>query len=127
EVFTFARVRGRWTGSVRPNYYGALLFTRAAPPGATLLRTNIGGSGPLRVWAVRLADGSTRVVAINTSPSDSYNLSVRLPDPRDAAKLERLLAASAYATQGVTIGGQTFGAATATGRLRGRLHIRTVA
>ena len=48
--FTFTRVAGRWRGSVRPDYYGMLMFARAFPPGARLLPVHVAG-GPVKVWA----------------------------------------------------------------------------
>jgi hypothetical protein len=42
---------------------------------------------------------------------------VRTPVAPGPASLERLRAASAYATSGVTLGGRTFGTATGTGAL----------
>jgi hypothetical protein len=42
---------------------------------------------------------------------------VRTPAAPGPASLERLRASSAYATAGLTLGGQTFGAATSTGVL----------
>jgi len=36
-LFTFHRVGAGWSASVRPEYYGLLMFAQAAPPGARLL------------------------------------------------------------------------------------------
>ena len=46
-------------------------------------------------------------------------VAVRLPGGHGEGTLERLLAPSIRATGGVTLGGQTFGAATTTGQLAG--------
>jgi hypothetical protein len=126
ELFTFRQTRGRWTGAVRPIYYGALMFTRVAPPGSRLQWTGSGGTGPVRVWVVRWADGTTRVVAINRSLTDSYRVVVRPPERSGRGALERLIAPSAYATSGVTIAGQSFRASTATGSLVGPPHALVV-
>src|SRR5246127_1991647 len=48
EPFAFRYAHGRWTASVRPMYYGMLLFTRAAPPGARLLATTAPAGGDPR-------------------------------------------------------------------------------
>ncbi|HEY6398905.1 MAG TPA: glycosyl hydrolase family protein, partial [Solirubrobacteraceae bacterium] len=119
ELFTFQRVHGHWTGAVRPLYYGALMFIRSAPPASRLLRTGVAGSAPVHVWAVRWPDGSTHVVAINDSLTRSYTVLVRIGEQSGTGRLERLSAPSASATGGVTIAGQRFRAATATGSLVG--------
>jgi hypothetical protein len=126
ELFAFRQAHGRWIGAVRPIYYGALMFTRAAPPASRLLGTTVGGGSQVHVWAVRWADGSTRVVAINDSLSQSYRVVVRSAEQSGRAGLERLSAPSAYAMGAVTIAGQHFGSPTATGNLLGRLIAATV-
>ena len=107
-------------GWVRPNYYGALMFVRAAPPGSRLLATRASGAGSVRGWAVR-TPGSVRVVLINESLGQAYRVLVRPPGPRAGARLERLDAPSAYARGGVTLAGQRFAAATRSGLLEGRV------
>ncbi|MDQ6817365.1 MAG: glycosyl hydrolase family 79 C-terminal domain-containing protein [Actinomycetota bacterium] len=126
ELFTFTRNRGRWTGVVRPIYYGALMFARVAPPGSRLLWTGGTGGRPVRMWAVRLVDGSTRVLVINNSTTHAYSVVVRPLERSGAGALERLIAPSAYATGGVTIAGQSFRAPTATGSLVGPPHATVV-
>ncbi len=39
ELFTFHQSAGRWTGTLHPVYYGALMFALAAAPGSRLLQT----------------------------------------------------------------------------------------
>jgi hypothetical protein len=95
--FTFARVAGRWRGSVRPDYYGMLLFARAFPPGARLLSVHVAG-GPVKVWAT-----TAGVVLINKA-SRAHDVTLALPQP-GAAHIEWLRAPSAGATTGVTLGG----------------------
>ncbi len=110
---------GRWVGSVKPEYYGMLMFTQAAAPGSRLLLTRA-NRGPLRSWAVQAPDNSIRVVLINDSLSRTRWVLVRPPRTGRGAGLERLEAPSAFARDGVTLGGQSFRAQTATGRLAGR-------
>ena len=125
ELFGFKPFDGVWTASVKPQYYGMLLFAQAAPPRSRLLRVR-GAGGPLRAWATRGPDHRTRVVLINDDPRHARVLSVRVPGRTATAKLERLLAPRLGATAGVTLGGQSFGAATTTGRLAGTPQLTTV-
>jgi hypothetical protein len=81
------------------------------------LRVVSGSQGPLRGWATRAPDHRIRVLLINDSLTSSALAEVRTPVAPGPASLARLRAASAYATSGVTLGGRTFGAATATGVL----------
>jgi hypothetical protein len=131
ELFTFSHGDGRWTGAVRPAYYGMLMFARAAPAGSRLLhvRTSAGG---LRVWATRGPDGTTRIVLINFARARARTVRVSLARGplargRAPARIERLRAAGLPATRGVTLGGQSFGAATSTGALAGTLSVAAVA
>jgi hypothetical protein len=120
QLFTFARRSGRWIGDVRPQYYGLLLFARAAPPGARLLRVSGYASGTLRTWATLGRDGRVRVVLINDSLRAARTVVVRPMTGFGAATIERLRAASAHATSGVSLGGVSFGSHTTTGELADR-------
>jgi Glycosyl hydrolase family 79 C-terminal beta domain len=123
-LFHVQQVRGAWSADVRPEYYGLLLFAQAAPPGSHLLGV-AGASGPLRAWATHARDGRTRVVLINDSER-RRQIVVRLPASHREATLESLLAPSLRATSGVTLGGQSFGAATTTGQLAGAPQTKAV-
>ncbi|MBV9337267.1 MAG: hypothetical protein JO243_15400, partial [Solirubrobacterales bacterium] len=125
QLFTFSRRHSRWRGFVAPEYYGLMMFAQAAPPGARLLRLS-GALGKVRSWATRAPDGTTRVVLINEYATHSRTVAVRIAGARPLATLERLRAKSVTATTGVTLGGQTFGTATATGTLAGRSTITAV-
>jgi hypothetical protein len=121
--FTFQRVRGRWLGTVEPEYYGMLLFTRAAPPGSRMLAVSQSPNADVRVRATLTPQGVVHVVLINDNLT--ANQIIRLRAPAGAGKLatlERLRAPSVTATDGVTLAGQGFGAETATGNLTGRLR-----
>jgi hypothetical protein len=120
ELFRITRVNGRWQASVSPEYYGLLLFARAAPAGARLLQGSGAVSGAVRTWATRARDGTIRVVLVNAgAPARRLAVAVtgRRPDP---ALLERLSASGVRARSGVSLGGQSFGPRTFTGVLRGR-------
>ena len=122
QLFTFQQRDGRWTGSVRPQYYGLLMFAQAAPPGAHLLRLSGHAPGQLRTWATLAPDGRIRVVLINDSLTSASTVLVRPPAPAGSAQLERLEAPSAYATGEVSLGGQSFGSESPTGTLAGQRH-----
>jgi hypothetical protein len=113
-LFDFTHAGGQWQASVHPLYYGALLFAQAAPAGSRLLHVSSGSQ--LRTWATRAPDHRTRVLLINDSLTRPALAHVRVA-ARGPASLERLEAASAYATGGVTLGGESFGARTGTGVL----------
>jgi hypothetical protein len=121
ELFKFIRATGRWRAVVSPEYYGLLAFAQAAPPGSRLLSA-LGATGFLKLWATRAPDGRVRVVLINESTTRSRVLTVRVPGISGTAALERLRAPDAAASTGVSLGGQSFGAETETGRLAGPSH-----
>jgi hypothetical protein len=116
-LFDFVNTNGQWLGTVYPLYYGALMFEQAAPAGSRLVAIAPAGPAELREWATLAPDRRLRVLLINDSFSRTDRVSVRVPRGYAAASLERLLAPSAYATSGVTLGGQGFSAQTATGVL----------
>jgi Glycosyl hydrolase family 79 C-terminal beta domain len=121
--FSFQWSRGRWVGSVSPEYYGLLLFTEAAPPGSRLLSTSVAANSDIRARATLTPGGLTHVVLMNDSLTSGGV--VRLPAPPGVGKtaiLERLRAPGAAATGAVTLGGQTFGAQTTTGTLTGKFQ-----
>jgi len=118
-LFDFSHSSGQWEGTVHPLYYGALMFAQAAPAGSRLLRLDTGSQDQLRVWATLGPDHQVRVLLINDSLSRKAQTLVEVPARFGSrpASLERLLAPSAYATGAITLGGQSFGATTATGVL----------
>jgi hypothetical protein len=118
-LFDFELSQGHWLGIVHPLYYGALMFAQAAPAGSRLLRLAGGGQAQLRAWATLGADHRVRVLLINDSVSSSAQARVHAPAGYHSGggSVERLLAGGAYATSAITLGGQSFGAATPTGVL----------
>jgi hypothetical protein len=119
QLFGFTMVGGQWTATVRPEYYGLLMFARAAPRGSRELTVIQQHTGQTRAWATMGRDGDTRVVLINDSLTQTTSVLVRAFTPGAPAQLERLLAPSPYATTGITLAGQSFGAQTRTGALSG--------
>ncbi len=127
ELFKIGRSSGRWQAVVAPEYYGLLLFARAAPAGSRLLNVVHGASGTVRTWATRAGDGTIRVVFVNTGDT-SRRLSVAVPGARfGSGELERLSAPGIGAHRGVTLAGESFGARTFTGLLSGAAHRSAVA
>lgn len=124
QLFTFTHSHRGWEASVKPIYYGLLLFAQAAPAGSRLVQTIQPGERSLRTWATRDSTGTVRVVLINNSSSRGLTLAVR---PRGAAsgraELERLTAPGLLARGGMSLGGQGFGSLTSTATLAGMRRI----
>lgn len=116
-LFDFSRASGHWTAAVHPIYYGALLFSHAAPAGSRLLRVAVRGPSSLHAWATAGPGTVRHVAVVNESRTGSVDLAVSGLTGAPA-QLERLSAPSASATSGITLGGRTFGPVTGTGRLR---------
>jgi len=124
SLFDFQLVGDRWRASVRPEYYGMMMFAQAAPAGARLLATSQSpGTDTLHPWATRARDGTIRVVLINESRGHRVMVTVRIPAVRGPATLERLSAPRLSATSGTTLGGHGFGTSTATGNLPAPIRI----
>jgi hypothetical protein len=120
EVLGPEFVDGAWRVRVHPEYYGMIMFAQAAPPGSRLLRlSSVAPPAGVKVWATRAPDGTTHVVVINKRASQPAVVRLRIAGAHGSAAVEQLRAPSIGATSGVTLGGQTFGAATATGVLAG--------
>jgi hypothetical protein len=119
-LFALHRSSGRWIATVRPEYYGALMFAQAAPPGSRLLPLT-GASPPgFKRWATLAPDGRTRVVLINKSLTRRRVVVIRSPVASGVASVVLLQAPHVASMTGVTIAGQSFGPQTATGDLAGR-------
>lgn len=109
NLFNFTKTSAGWQASVEPEYYGLLMFAQAAPAGSHLVRA--ASSDPtIRAWATRAPDGTIRVTLINDSTTSAQTLAIDVNGAQGAASISRLLAPSAAATGGVTIGGQSLGA-----------------
>jgi hypothetical protein len=110
-LFDLAKVNGVWGAAVHPLYYGALMFAQAAPEGSRLLGVRGGGQPQLRAWSTLGVDHKVRVLLINDSLQGTGRITVHSPAGWGSAPatIERLLAPSASATTGITLGGQSFG------------------
>jgi hypothetical protein len=115
-----------WRMRVHPEYYGMMMFAQAAPAGARLLKLGTATPAGVKVWGTRATDGVIHVVVINKRLNGAQLLRLRIAGARGPAEVEQLGAPSVHATGGVTLGGQTFGAQTATGVLAGPASHRTV-
>jgi hypothetical protein len=118
EPFTFTHHGNSWRATVHPLYYGALVFSRAFPPGAHLLPVTA-PSGAVKVWATQAPDGKLRVAMINKSPDTPAQVQLQLPGTAGSGSIQALSAPSLASTGGVTFAGQTFGSSTTTGVLPG--------
>jgi hypothetical protein len=128
-LFSTREVGSRWHAFVAPEYYGVDLFSQAAPGGSHLLKlSEAGWPSTVRAWATRTPGGKANVVLINDGTHGSQTVTVRLATEFQGqkARLERLEAPSARAERGVTLGGQSFGADTTTGRPRGARQVGTL-
>jgi hypothetical protein len=105
---------------VHPEFYGMVMFAQAAPAGSHLLRLSAGVPSGIKVWATRAGNGGIHVVVINKRLSGAETVQLQIPAAHGVAAVEQLQAPNVHATSGVTLGGQTFGATTATGLLAGK-------
>jgi hypothetical protein len=126
RLFGLARSSGQWAATVAPEYYGALLFVRAAPPGSRLLHVSLrGASGSVRAWATLGGHPrAIRVLLINDSPSRSHVVQLQAPGLQSGGSLQRLTAPNLSATAGVTLAGQSFVPGTTSGRLTGAIRVQ---
>ena len=127
EVLGPQFAHGAWSMRVHPEFYGMVMFAQAAPAGARLLRVSDRLAAGVKVWATRAGNGAVHVVVINKRLRGAQTVRLRIAGAGGPASVQQLLAPSVHATSGVTLGGQTFGAATSTGVLGGRPAGVTVA
>jgi hypothetical protein len=107
----------------RPLLYGLILFARTLGPQAQLvtLRSQLSRPANLAAWAVRVGRDTLHVLLIDKSRR-SERVSLRLP-ATGTAHVQRLLAPSAGAQSGVSLGGR---ALAANGDWRGRTAEQTL-
>lgn len=111
---------------VRPLLYGMLLFDRAVPNGAQLLRVSQRRADPVKVWATRDSKATVRVVVINKDDRKARVVRLELPGGLGRATVERLLAHTLASSSGVTFAGQSFEKGGFDGRLHGTARRRPV-
>jgi hypothetical protein len=117
ELFTpIQMASGGWEAFVHPEYYGLLMFSQAFPLGAHLLGDSA-PSGPVKVWATQDSSGVVRVTLINKDPNAEHGVALQVAGATATGSLETLSAPGITSTDGVAIGGESFGDATMTGTL----------
>jgi hypothetical protein len=105
-LFRFHHRAGAWTMRLYPEYYGLLLFARAAPRGSRLLRVSGGAGQGVHAWATRGPGKVIRVTLINEGRRE-HTMTVKLAHGGRQATVQRLTAPSLVASGGVTLGGQS--------------------
>jgi hypothetical protein len=116
ELWQFNYGHGRWTGQVEPEYYGLLMFARAAPAGSSLVRVTGPFGREVHVWATLARNRSVRVLLINDL-GHARTFALRMRGVTGPGSVERLRAPSLGDKRGVTLGGQSLGGVTTTGVL----------
>ena len=116
--FSFAFSRShQWLGSVKPLYYGMLLFAEASANRARLIygptiRTTAPRRVNVRIWATLDRHRTARLVVLNKAPRASGTIAVRLRGRAGSATVTLLRARSLASRTGVTFAGQQFAAPT---------------
>jgi hypothetical protein len=126
EPFGFTHRGGSWRATVYPEYFGMLMFAQAAPVGSELLPIASTAGPGVRLWATRAPNRTIHVVLINTGASAARVGFAHPSGAAGSATSEELRAPSLTATGAVTIGGQSFGSSTETGRLAGARALTTI-
>jgi hypothetical protein len=112
ELFEFRPVtyKGQtkyYLTSVKPLYYGLLMFSEAAGNGARLIPVALTTSATLKAWATLNSAGQVNLLLINKDLTASGEVSINLPG-YTAGAAATLSASSYQATTGVSLAGQTF-------------------
>jgi len=126
ELFRVRRTSAGWAARVAPEYYGLEMFVSAAPAGSRLLAVSNRSDAALHTWATRTHDGTIRVLAVNTGMGARVVRVGVAGHATGQAEIERLTAPSLRSSDGVSLGGQTFGSSTSTGVLSGTPEVSTV-
>jgi len=92
---------------VNPLYYGLLVFAQMAGRGAQLLPVSLKTNANVSAWATIDNTSTAHVVVINKDEQATGNVKIALPG-YTSGTVRYLSAANFSATNGVTLGGQTF-------------------
>jgi hypothetical protein len=112
ELFKMSQHAGNWGAAVSPEYYGLLLFARAAPAGSRLIPMS-SADRAVKVWGTEDGRGVVRITAINKDQRSGHQVRIEVQGAHGSAELQRLLGSGAE----VTLGGASFGAQTESGTL----------
>jgi Glycosyl hydrolase family 79 C-terminal beta domain len=124
---------GQYVASIKPLYYGMLLFAEATAHRSAPLRAGVtagegGRRANVKAWAFYDAQQHVvRVAVINKALAARGTVRVRVPGATGAGAVKRLLAPGPAAPAGITWGGQHFAFPTRDGRLIGPRRIERVA
>jgi hypothetical protein len=107
-LFDLAHTAAGWSAEIHPLYDGALMFARADPVGSRVLSLLDDAPSTVQTWATIGTDHRVRVLVDNEGPA--AQLSIHAPKGYGSrpGSVQRLLAPSAAATSGLTIGGSSF-------------------
>ena len=110
--------------SVNPVYYGLLTFAQIAGRGAKLLPVAPISDSNVSIWATVDNTSTAHLIVINKDEAATGNIVIKLPGYTTGTV--RYLSAPSYsATNGVTLGGQTFDG-TPDGTIQGKLVTSTI-
>lgn len=110
---------------VNPLYYGLLAFSQMANNGGQLLPTTTTTSANVTVWATVDSASTVHVIVINKDENATGKVTVYVPG-YTTGTVRYLTAAGYWATNGVTLGGQTFDGST-NGNIQGTLATTPIA
>jgi hypothetical protein len=107
-LFDFSHTAAGWRATIHPLYDGALMFARADPIGSRVLSLIDDTPSTVQTWATMGPDDRVRVLVDNEG--SAAQLTIHAPTGYGArpGSVQRLLAPSAAATSGLTIGGSSF-------------------
>ena len=97
-----------WGSEAFPMYYGMELFAQTAGSDRVLVENEQITNSNVRAWVTRDSDNCLYVLFVNKDLNDSGRARVLVPGATGEASAVRLLAPSASATSGITLGGLTW-------------------
>ncbi len=104
NLFHFTHTSSGWGGTVAPEYYGLVMFGRAAPPGSRLMTVTAPAARGLKTWATVARDGTIHVVLIDERTAGrARSIGVQVPGGGRTASLLALRAPSLTATTGASL------------------------
>ena len=92
--------------TIRPEYYGMLLFQQAAPAGAKLVRANLHNPSRIKIWATIDGEDVLRITLINKDKESARRITLQASG-YSTGTVSRLLAPNFEAKTGISFGGLT--------------------